>query len=114
MNLPNETPDYDGNGKPVAYLSGPITHVPDYKLKFDMAEALVAGCGYIVLNPAVLPVGMAHGKYLPINDAMIAASDAVFLLPGWEESAGCRHEIATARRLGLETHELRLETNGCV
>ncbi|MDE7226921.1 MAG: DUF4406 domain-containing protein [Treponemataceae bacterium] len=80
---------YEGDGRKVAYLSGAITLTPlNYKNDFARAERYVGNLGYIVLNPAVLPQGMAHGKYLPINDAMIGACDAVFLQRDWRDSEG--------------------------
>lgn len=104
-----KTLSYEGDGRKVAYLSGAITLNPlNYKNDFARAERYVGNLGYIVLNPAVLPQGMAHGKYLPINDAMIGACDAVFLLPNWTESVGCAHEIRTAKSLGREVKEIPL------
>ncbi len=102
-----ETPvTYEGDGRKVAYISGAITTNPKYEETFAQAEKYAGSLGYIVLNPAVLPKGMAHGKYLPINDAMIGVSDIVFLIPNWKESVGCAHEIITAKSLGKELREI--------
>ena len=105
-NFKKEQPTYEGNGKKIAYISGAITEEPDYRDRFVYAENYLEKSGYVVLNPAVLPVGMAHGKYLPINDAMISVCDEVFLIPNWEDSAGVAHEIETAKSLGRPVHEL--------
>ena len=77
-----------------------------HALALARAEAYLGWRGYVVLNPAALPVGMEHGKYLPINDAMISVADEVFLIPGWQGSAGCAHEVRTAQGLGKPLHEL--------
>lgn len=97
---------YEGSGKKIAYISGAITGNPVYLDQFLCAEEHLKGLGYVVLNPTILPVGMAHKKYLPINDAMIGACDEMFLIPWWESSAGVAHEIETAKSLGRPVHEL--------
>ena len=101
-----EQPTYEGNGKKIAYISGAITENPGYLEQFVLAENHLENSGYVVLNPVVLPEGMAHEKYLPINDAMISVCDEVFLIPNWEDSAGVAHEIETAKSLGRPLHEL--------
>ena len=102
----NNNNTYEGNGKRIAYISGAITENPDYLEQFLLAESYLEISGFIVLNPAVLPEGMAHAKYLPINDAMISVCDEFFLIPGWEDSAGVAHELKTVKSLGLPIHEL--------
>jgi len=89
---------YRGDGRLVAYISGPITLDPEYKEKFARAERYLIKKDYIVLNPALLPEGMPHDRYLPINDAMIAAANVVFFMHGWRKSLGCLHEWETAYR----------------
>ena len=101
-----EQPTYEGNGKRIAYISGAITENPGYLEQFVLAENHLENSGYVVLNPVVLPEGMAHEKYLPINDAMISVCDEFFLIPGWEDSSGVAHEIRTATALGIPIKEL--------
>lgn len=98
-----------GDGRKIAYLSGPITCCPGYEEIFRKAQYYLESRGYIVLNPAVLPAGMPHARYLPINDAMIDASDEVFLLDGWEDSTGCAHEIQHTKVEDKELHLLPKE-----
>lgn len=98
-----------GDGRKIAYISGPITFCPGYKEIFLRAQFYLESRGYIVLNPAVLPAGMPHARYLPINDAMIDASDEVYLLKGWEDSAGCVHEVQHARDEDKELYLLPKE-----
>ena len=53
---------------------------------------------------AALPK-MEYHKYPDICMAMISAADMVYLLEGWEESAGAAWEAAYARRMGKTIFE---------
>lgn len=86
----------------VAYISGAITGVPDYRERFAWAERILRRDGYIVLNPAILPEGMPYRRYMPICLAMVAAADAVYVLPGSEGSKGTIAEVAYAITQGKE------------
>lgn len=97
---------YRIEGKLVAYLSGPITGIADYRSRFAEAERRLSKYGYIVLNPAVLPAGMDAQDYMQIDFAMIDAADFVILLPGHEESLGSRLEKAYAEYVAKEVHEI--------
>lgn len=97
---------YRIEGKLVAYLSGPITGVPDYRRKFARAERRLSDCGYIVLNPSVLPEGMDRQDYMQVDFAMLDAADFVILLPGWEGSKGACLEKAYAEYTEKEVYEL--------
>lgn len=57
--------------------------------------------GYIVLNPAWLPLGMEYADYVAIDDAMLLQSDIICLLPGWSKSAGARREKKIAELNGI-------------
>lgn len=85
------------------YISGAMASRPDtYKEIFDEAEAVFRKYGHTVLNPASLPKGLDHDKYMPICLAMIDAADMVFMLAGWEISAGARIERDYAKYHGKE------------
>lgn len=84
----------------IVYLAGKITGDPAYRAKFADAEMVLRELGHTVLNPAVLPDGLEYAAYLLIDEQMLRASDAVCLLPDWEQSPGARQERALARRLG--------------
>lgn len=64
------------------YIAGPIAGVSDYETNFNAAESYLTWKNWIVLNPACLPKGLPHEKYMPICLSMIDAADAVLLLPG--------------------------------
>ena len=48
--------------------------------------------GFTVLNPAVLPDGLAPEQYMPICMAMLEQAEGIYLLEGWEDSPGARLE----------------------
>lgn len=86
----------------VVYLAGAITGRKDYKAEFAKWEKRLQASGYIVLNPAMLPQGLANSSYLPICLAMIDMADTVALLPGWEQSKGASFERVYAEYQGKE------------
>ena len=58
----------------------------------DFLEGLVAG-------------DFDYPEYFNNSQPWLAASDAVFLTPGWEESAGTKREIEYANSLGIPVFE---------
>ena len=73
----------------IVYISGPMTGIQDYNHPaFNEAEKKLAKCGYTVLNPATLPIGLKDEDYMPICLSMLDAADVVALLPGHETSRG--------------------------
>lgn len=80
--------------KKVVYISGPITGVKNYWEAFEQAAEDLEGLGYIALNPARLPEGMANEQYMRICFAMIDSADAVLFLEGWRNSSGANLEAA--------------------
>lgn len=88
----------------IVYISGKISGNPEYKKQFAAAAARLRQQGIEVINPAVLPK-MEYHKYPDICMAMISAADMVYLLEGWEESAGAAWERAYALRMGKRIRE---------
>lgn len=82
----------------IIYIAGPITGVQDYETNFARAAVLLRDAGHAVINPAMLPSDLPDDKYLPICTAMIDASDAIYLLDGWQKSIGARCERLYAKR----------------
>ena len=85
------------------YIAGPMTGYKDFNRPAFKAFALKLSLdGNVVLNPAVLPDGLEQREYMDICCAMIRCADAVFMLRGWEKSAGARAENALAEKLEME------------
>lgn len=84
------------------YIAGKITGDRDYFEKFLAAESRLEHEGYVVINPARLPVGLKPMDCMHICFAMIEVADAVCLLPDWEDSLGASIEELYARSQGKE------------
>lgn len=98
------------SGPRVAYLAGPITGNPDYKLEFARVKNRLQQYGYTVLNPALLPAGLTQADYMRITGAMLEAADVVFMLPGWLTSGGAKIEYELAKYTGKDIdHVSRME-----
>ena len=105
----NESGVYD------VILSGPITGVPDYAVRFALAYSNIrqrvfhaTGVLPAVWNPATLPAGRTQAWYMRrCVDAIFASPGAtVFLLPGWCDSKGASAEHALAVSLGMKVEAL--------
>ncbi|AFJ47302.1 DUF4406 domain-containing protein [Shimwellia blattae] len=84
------------------YIAGPMSGIPGFnRSEFHSAATLLSGDGHVVLNPAILPDGLEQREYMDICCAMIRCADGVYMLDGWENSAGARAENALAEKLGM-------------
>ena len=90
------------------YLSGPMTGLPDYnRPAFDEAAETLRKQGYAVFSPS--EVGsrdqiMSRSWYMRKDIEALLQSDAVMMLPDWEQSEGAKLEFEIAKQL-----ELRIE-----
>lgn len=83
------------------YIAGPMSGKADFgRRDFCAAESYLKAKGWIVVNPACLPIGLAPGAYMPICLAMVQAADAVVLLNDWKGSQGARLEADYAAMQG--------------
>ena len=73
-----------------------------YRQKFARAQKMLEDEGHIVINPAVLPVGLDMDKYMPICLSMVDGADAIFLFNNWQNSKGALLEKAYAEYQGKE------------
>lgn len=74
------------------YISGKITGTTDYMQRFSAAERKLKARGHSVVNPAkvngMMPEDMAWEEYMKMSFCMLELCDAIYMLPGWEGSAG--------------------------
>lgn len=86
------------------YIAGKMKGKADYGRDFNEAEKRLTEQGYIVLNPASLPVGLPEKAYMPICLAMLEAADAIYMLKGWQDSHGANLELDYALYQGKKVH----------
>ena len=55
---------------------------------------------------ATLPDGLSQGQYMQICLPMVAVSDELVMLPGWEQSEGAYIEFLLAKKSGKTIREL--------
>lgn len=111
--------------KPTIYVAGPMRGHAHFNFPaFDKAEAQLRAEGWHVISPAQIdrlmegydpypPEGQvftqADYRRMMLRDltAIAESCDAIYLLPGWENSKGAQVEKAFANFLGLEilTHD---------
>ena len=96
----------------IGYLSGPITGHKDYRRQFAKAAAALKEMGYNVINPAelgaALPLDqMSYEDIMKIDMELLATTDYLVQLPGWEDSKGANRELGFA--LGTDKIVVGLE-----
>ena len=83
------------------YIAGLMTGYENFNREaFHKAAEALKREGHTVLNPAVLPDGLTQPHYMDICMAMLRCVDAVYMLKGWQQSAGARTELALTEKLG--------------
>lgn len=93
------------------YISGPITNEKHYRLNFLRAENTVRSHvkGSVVVSPMrlgdVLPNG-SHKEYMELCYSLVAMSNVMVMLPGWEKSRGARKERTLALEMKMPIFEL--------
>ena len=95
------------------YIAGPMTGLPHFnRPALNQAALNLSFEKHVALNPAILPDGLTEADYMAVGITMLQRADAIFLLTGWQFSAGARAEHALALKLGLEIIEQRAVNHG--
>lgn len=85
-----------------AYISGPMSGLPyDNFPAFNRMEGLLDAVGVNPLNPARLPKGLSYAVYMQLDLVLVAASQVVILLPGYDQSKGANTEHKYALSLNI-------------
>ncbi|MGG4196123.1 DUF4406 domain-containing protein [Paenibacillus jamilae] len=92
------------NRKPVVYISGPMTGLPEFNHPaFHRAASQLRELGYHVLNPAdVVVVQQDWVTYMRADIKLLMDADMVAVLPGWWKSRGARLEVRLAEALEMK------------
>lgn len=87
------------------YVSGPMTGIEDWNFPaFNHWAKRLRNAGYEVYNPAETDNGdttKPRYYYLRQDVESLSKCKTLFLLPGWEQSAGARLEFEIAKRLDM-------------
>ena len=86
-----------------AYLSGPMSGLPDMNYPaFNAEAARLRALGFHVENPAENPEQSSWEDYMKAAIVQMLGCEVVVMLPGWSESRGALIERELALRLGLK------------
>lgn len=89
----------------VIYIAGPMTGLPNYNREAFFKKAMeLRREGYTVLTPSALPAGLSDIAYMDICLAMVRSAEAIYMLSGWDSSAGAVVEHALASKLGMDIY----------
>lgn len=82
------------------FISGAITGRKEAKSDFDAAARVIMKKGHTPVNPYyngwLLPDG-SHTEYMILAFTVMEMCEAVYMIPGWENSEGARMEERKAR-----------------
>lgn len=86
---------------PKVYISGAITGTDDYMDRFKKAENYLIERGCVVINPAKVnaqlpPISTTYEEYMKVSMCLLDMCDTIYLLKGWENSNGAKHELSLA------------------
>lgn len=93
--------------KKKVYISGPISLCYDIfekREQFAEIEKRMRAKGYDVCNPMGehWKAGLPTHVYMRKDIEMLLTCDAIFMLKGWNRSAGCKCELDVAVAIGLD------------
>lgn len=88
------------------YISGPIAgyDLEERKTAFRKVQHVIEDLGHIAVNP--FDNGVADEEHWRVHMradiAMLLGCDAIFMMPAWELSKGCKLELDVASSCGIE------------
>lgn len=121
-------PKWVPSNQPLAYLAGPMRGYENYNAEeFDAHEECLREMGYLVINPSKVdydigfdprgygenhdwssvPFGFKLERAISRCAVGVAMSDVLYLMEGWESSAGARAELSLALWAGIPVIELK-------
>ena len=92
--------------KKVVYLSAPISgfDIDERRATFERVENELKKLGYKVLSP--MKNGLSQdeptSRHMKRDIILLLQADAIFLMTGWNRSAGCLTELNVATACGLD------------
>lgn len=99
--------------KEKVYISGPIAgyDISERKLAFLKVQHMLETIGYQPVNPFDngVPDDANWRVHMKADIAMLVQCDAIYMMPGWELSKGCKLELDVATSCGIR---LMLESQG--
>ena len=96
-----------GDKKKRIFISGPMTGVPDYIVKFTEAKLELVAAGYTdIINPAIvnnslIPI-LSYSELIEMCYKELDFCDQIYMLHGWENSKGANIELAYAKSKNME------------
>lgn len=99
--------------KESVYISGPIAgyDMQERKLAFLKVQHMLESLGFKAVNP--FDNGVADEEHWRVHMRadikMLLECDAIYMMPGWELSKGCKLELDVASSCGIR---LMLESKG--